>query len=358
MKQDTGSTKKIIWIDCAKAIGIFAVLVDHTYGVLYENIRITCSSFFSVSLFILIMGITTYISEAKHKDDKMRFTISRKMCRIFLPYFVATVIYSLWMDGMFDLRNIVLRVLYFNASGPFYYISLYLQLIAANAILYRVLLICSEGGRLSCCIKLLVGAVIVVISALTTLHSNLLGIYGGGGKLLGGTYLILAYVGMAFAPYLIKKRTSKYLFAVAACTSILWAGVLKYCWVCNTIDDFLRLDVKFPFGSGLNPPGVTLMCYSGIVLFWCFSIGSLCAAGNHLILKITRFFKMIGENSLYIFLYHRLILDYFLCPYVVIENIWLRRIIYIACMVYIPIVGNKLYRVCERKVKLMVDFGG
>lgn len=42
----------------------------------------------------------------------------------------------------------------------------------------------------------------------------------------------------------------------------------------------------------------------------------------------------------------------------VVHNIWLRRIIYIACMVYIPIVGNKLYRVCERKVKLMVDFGG
>lgn len=353
MKQDTGSTKKIIWIDCAKAIGIFAVLVDHSYGVLYENICITCSSFFSVSLFILIMGITTYISEEKHKDEKMWFTISRKMCRIFVPYFVATVIYSLWMDGMFDLRNIVFRVLYFNASGPFYYISLYLQLIVSNAILYRILLIYSDKkGGLTYCIKLLVGAVIVVISALTTLHSNLLGIYGGGGKLFGGTYLILAYVGMVFAPYLIKKRTLKYLFAVAACTSILWLRVLKYCWECTTVDDFLRLDVKFPFGFGLNPPGVTLMCYAGIVLLWCFSMGSLCAAGNRLTSKIAGFLKSIGENSLYIFLYHRLILDYFLCPYFVIENIWLRRIIYIACMVYIPIIGNKLYKTCKRKARL------
>ncbi len=349
-------TEKIVWIDCAKAIGILAVLVDHSNGVLYESVHVTCSSFFSVSLFILIMGITTYISETKCSDEKMWFTIRRKMDRIFLPYFVATAIYSLWMDEMFDLGNIVRRLLYFNASGPLYYIALYLQLVVANAILYRILLICSgREVRLLFCLKLLVGTVIVVISALTTLHSNLLDIYGGGGKLFGGTYLILAYVGMAFAPYLIKEWTPKYLFVVAGCTSILWLWVLKYCWACYTIDDFLRLDVEFPFGTGLNPPGVTLMCYAGIVLLWCFSVGSLCVAGNRLTSKITGFLKWIGENSLYIFLYHRLILDYFLCPYVTIEYIWLKRIVYIVCMVYIPIIGNKLYRVCKRKVKLLVD---
>ena len=138
MKQGTSLTEKIVWIDCAKAIGILAVLVDHSNGVLYESVHVTCSSFFSVSLFILIMGITTYISETKCSDEKMWFTIRRKMDRIFLPYFVATAIYSLWMDEMFDLGNIVRRLLYFNASGPLYYIALYLQLVVANAILYRI----------------------------------------------------------------------------------------------------------------------------------------------------------------------------------------------------------------------------
>ncbi|MDE6386419.1 MAG: hypothetical protein K2L82_01280 [Lachnospiraceae bacterium] len=357
MKQDR-SDEKIVWIDCAKAIGILAVLADHSYGVLYENVSITCFSFFSVSLFILIMGVTTYISETKCTERKMWFMLSRKMGKILLPYFVATIIYSLWIDGMFDLRSIVLRLSYFNASGPFYYVSLYLQLIVANAVLYRILLICSKReGIYQVVLKLLVGIVIVVISVLTTLHSNLFDIYGGGGKLFGGTYLILAYVGMVFAPHLIKKRTSKYLFAVTACTSILWLGVLKYCWDCNSIDDFLRLDENLMFGTGLNPPGVTLMCYAGIVLLWCFAMGSLCAEGNYLTIKIAGFLKGIGESSLYIFLYHRLILDYFLCPYIVIENIWIRRIIYIVCMVYIPIIGNKLYMACKRKAKLLTDFG-
>ena len=196
----------------------------------------------------------------------------------------------------------------------------------------------------------------MVFSALTTLYSNLFGIYGGGGKLFGGTYLILAYVGMVFAPYLIKSWASKYLVALAACETILWLGVLRHCWACETVEEFLHLDAEFPFGAEINPPGVTLMCYAGIVLLWCFSMGFICEVDNSFTGKIIGLLKRIGENSLYIFLYHRLILDYFLYPYIVIENIWVRRIIYIVCMISIPIIGNRLYRICKKKVRMLADF--
>lgn len=44
---------RVFWIDAAKFLAILAVLVDHTYGVLYENQNIAFGSFFSVSLFII-----------------------------------------------------------------------------------------------------------------------------------------------------------------------------------------------------------------------------------------------------------------------------------------------------------------
>lgn len=54
--------QEIKWINCAKAIAIFAVLIDHTNGILYTNANIAMASYYSVSLFILISGMLSYIS--------------------------------------------------------------------------------------------------------------------------------------------------------------------------------------------------------------------------------------------------------------------------------------------------------
>ena len=42
--------EKILWIDCAKLIAIFAVIVDHTRNILYTNAEIQTISFFSVTV--------------------------------------------------------------------------------------------------------------------------------------------------------------------------------------------------------------------------------------------------------------------------------------------------------------------
>lgn len=39
-KNERQTKDKILWIDCAKAMAIIAVLVDHTYSVLYRNFNI------------------------------------------------------------------------------------------------------------------------------------------------------------------------------------------------------------------------------------------------------------------------------------------------------------------------------
>lgn len=52
--------QRIRWIDCAKTVAIIAVLVDHNSGLLYQNNNIKIISYFSVSLFILLAGITAF----------------------------------------------------------------------------------------------------------------------------------------------------------------------------------------------------------------------------------------------------------------------------------------------------------
>lgn len=50
------------WINIGKFVAIFAAIVDHLRGSLYSSEGIQRISYVSVSLFIFLMGITTYWS--------------------------------------------------------------------------------------------------------------------------------------------------------------------------------------------------------------------------------------------------------------------------------------------------------
>ena len=52
--------QRIKWIDCAKTVAIIGVLIDHNNGLLYTNQVIAKGSYFGVSLFILLAGITAF----------------------------------------------------------------------------------------------------------------------------------------------------------------------------------------------------------------------------------------------------------------------------------------------------------
>lgn len=56
------------WIDAAKLVAILGVLVDHTQNVLYSNHRIADCSYYSVGLFIFLMGVTGYGSTADIRE--------------------------------------------------------------------------------------------------------------------------------------------------------------------------------------------------------------------------------------------------------------------------------------------------
>lgn len=70
MTDKKACTNRSCWIDMAKLMAIIAVLIDHTRG-LYENLKIAFFSYYSVSLFILLMGVTNYWAYERHTGNML-----------------------------------------------------------------------------------------------------------------------------------------------------------------------------------------------------------------------------------------------------------------------------------------------
>ena len=93
----------------------------------------------------------------------------------------------------------------FNASGPLYYVCLYIQLMIANQILLCVLHKIDEcvkvKGKYVCgMFEMILLFVVILISYFTTNYTNVMEVLGGG-ILFGGTFLVFFYTGMLFAKH-------------------------------------------------------------------------------------------------------------------------------------------------------------
>jgi len=242
-----------------------------------------------------------------------------------LAYLLSVFVYLIVMSHSFDFRLYLQSLAAFNITGPHYFVLLYIQLVVADKLLYKIL--CVSTGKKQILIETLAMISIIVIAILTTNYTNILDVYGGGGRLLGGTYLILYFAGMLVAKYhcFTDKLSRNLIFLAAGCIGyvIIWLHMCR---------KGLSWDEKLPVQGGFNPPGITLISLAICVL--CIS------AGVFQLLERTRYTEWIvmgldwlGCHTLYIFLYHRLFLDYFLTKYLPVRNMWISRILYFAVMI-------------------------
>lgn len=175
-----GKNTQITWINCAKLVAILAVLTDHTNGILYKNQDIAFASYFSVSLFIVLSGMTSYFSASKRNNSVGKGLV--KGCKkIVTAYCIAVAVYMIAMQHGFDLYQYLYYLVHFNISGPHYFVLLYIQLMAANGFLYNLLEKCP------CSVKGYFGegvmmAGIMMFASWTTNYTNILEVYGGGGE--------------------------------------------------------------------------------------------------------------------------------------------------------------------------------
>lgn len=189
-----GITEKnnIEWINVGKGIAIIAVLVNHTYGILYHNYNICLGSYFSVSLFIFLAGITNFLSSKRHSDDTILMLTKYRVKRIIMPYVAASFIYYALIADYFSVREYLSYLLHFNASDPLYFVALYLQLLLVAPFLAGAIKKIVNYKR-PWIWYTVIFMLLLAFSAWSNQYTNILDIRLGGGKLLGGTYLCLFY---------------------------------------------------------------------------------------------------------------------------------------------------------------------
>ena len=335
--------KDITWINIAKLAAIFAVLTDHSEMILYEDPDIAIFTYFSVTVFVFISGMMTYSSIKRH-DLPYTDTLKRSLMRVIPGYLAVIFIYILVMSGgYFDLKTYWDNLISFNISAHFYYIAVYIQLMLISVPLVR--LIDRVRGRYMWAYEAMLFILILLFSVWSTGHTNILYIYGGGGKLLGGTYLAVFYLGMLAHKHGWFKERSARVYIIAAAASCL--GTV--CWWRFECRDRYALDARLHLGEGVNPPGLSTLVMAILILVLCWSLTNLLLSYA----KTEKFIKGLskaGRHTYYIFLYHRLILDALLVPHVKIPGIWVKRIVYMALMLVLPVAVEYCFGFVKRNL--------
>ncbi len=333
--------KRIVWLDFAKLMAILAVLVDHTVGYLYSNADYQVMSFYSVCTFVLCMGVTTEWSYEKNTDRLA--IIRKKVLSIFVPYTVATFLYLVYGEHSFVFADYMNRLIHFNANPPFYYVLLYIQLALISPILHTILNK-TVNSRNKVVLILLILLVLFVLSYWLNNYTDILGVIAGGGKLFGGSYIVLLFIGMLFGKIVKNKSLGRRISFVGflLCFSFLLI------WVRFLLSDRFAIEQVLMIGY-INPPGICLITYSILVVLTIYFLDMMMKDGmiaGRIIAPISK----VGRHTLYIFLYHYLVFT--IVRYQVLERFeiilspWLKRAIVYSTI----IVGCILIEIMMKKI--------
>jgi len=339
--------KKVLhWINCGKFLAITCVLIDHTAGVFYSNINIAKFSCFSVSLFILLSGITSFYSNRRNAAKRRLKESWRRLSILLIPYAVATAVYQLFERKSFDLSTYLLNLLNFNADGMFYFVFFFAQLTIISPFLYDVICAANRSKRPRVAHALILLTLVGLIPFLTR-FTFMLPLYGAGKYLFGGFFLLLYYLGMLFASLDISFKNKKSQIVTAVVSFTLSAALFLYFMFFGYLPS-----VPLPLQMEFTGTSVSFGIFAGLVGLFVFSFVSLLEQYNHpLIKKTIRVFSRLGKYSYYIFLYHWLV-----CKAVEdvaaragISNIWVRRGIGFPAMLLLPCLLKWLYDVIRQR---------
>lgn len=186
--------KRVVWVDCAKAVAIVAVAVDHCNGLLYHNPLIANASYFSVTLFTMLAGFSIYLADKGGKHVTFRSQLV-KVGKYLIQYALATCIVVTVMNRSFDFRQAVACILNFSASGPYYFFLFFFQLMLIAPFLLSWSVFCCRQKYPSLW-HLITIIVLSFLCYLSIQYTFILPVYGGSQFLFGGTYLLAFYLGI------------------------------------------------------------------------------------------------------------------------------------------------------------------
>lgn len=339
--------ERVLWIDCIKFVAILAVITNHLQNIAYSSGLIESASFFSVTVFVLASGITSFYSIQRHIECSVWTELGRKLRAILIPYMIATFLYQIVFERFFSIHVYLRHLIKFDASGPFYFVAFYIQLILVAPLLYKLLIWVSKTKHVRWGYVIIFGCILLV-SVLAMNYTSMFDSYGGARYLLGGTYLVVYLLGMFFAHMRIESiriKAKKSIF-IGLCSLC----IIYFCYI--KLSQF-ALDKLFPFGEGRNPPGILLIGYAVLVFAVLFSFFSILEQKENKVVKMALLWMAkIGQNSLFIFLYHELFLRIirFCLKKIGLSGFNYSLFIYVPLMILGPVALKVLYEVFRRRV--------
>lgn len=299
---NNSTAKRFQWIDCSKAIAMLAVVMDHSTNVFFRNHWLSTSSYFAVSLFVMLSGLTLSL---KHDHHPISFIHQlKKVFILFIHYAAATLLYLLYNSNFspLSISDYLFHLFHFDTSGHFFFLLFFFQLELIAPFLLKLF---STHHRSSLTVHLLVLLVLIVFASFSVQKTYILPVYGGGKHLFGGTYLVVFYIGILLGRFFIKPRSRQKLlsiFAFSSCGGLAWLYLFG--------SGRLRIDQLIApyFGVGFDPPSLHFLIFTLFTFFACYSLFSfLDSVKNRFIHLAMYWFAKYGRYTLHVYLYHQLV---------------------------------------------------
>lgn len=294
------SSKRVKWIDAAKTVAWGGVMTQHVNHLFYCDQRIFKSTWYAVALFIMIGGYLTACSYEK----KGTIDIRQRTGRLLLTYSAATVIYVFYQERYLDVEGLFLHIIHFDASGPFYYIWVYCQLLVISPVLEGALNWADAKGIKGYVRRAAVLTAVLSICYFNVTYTSAFQLSSSGGHLGGGIWLFYWYMGMRMKAVLdCEFKHPKAAFGVSIFLLCIWEYIFIF-------KDYI-VCFQAMFGdtqiSGLN----WMHALQTVLVLFAVKSGMACIEnrGKRIWDIVIRVFCFIGRNTLYIFLYHLLFLD-------------------------------------------------
>ena len=285
------------WINIAKICSIGGVVLQHVRGYVHSNEYIIASVLWVVTLFTMLGGYNSLSSY----ENRGRFLLKKKLLGIIMPYFFATVMYLLYDSHFLDATVLLQKLITFKATGPLYYVAVYMQLIIITPFLIGIINLCERNNRMLRFI--LVWVLIIAISYCTTHYTNIFDIAIGGGNLFAGPWLLFWFAGMSIRyvekGITLSQRQKKYALVLLTVMIAGWQYL------------FVNRGMNSSLGHILNSRQVGLTWANALetllIFFWFrLSVEMFENAAKGMGKWVLKPLDFMGRHSLYIFLYHML----------------------------------------------------
>ena len=306
-------------LDFLKAFAMFAVINNHITVPLFK----VSYSIYSVTLFIFVAGMTSVISV-----EKSNFEYSPYLKKKFLPliswYLFALVAYIFIEQRFFsfnfflhELRTFGLEV----SNGHLYYLAFYSELMLISPFIVK-LYSCRNANIIK---NFLLLCISIILSFFFYRYTHIEGLALASQYVLGGSYFFVLNIGI-FYWVNIKK------FLVSIVSNIFCLVFSIFLFVYFQKNNYIDL-------SWSNPPNLYTIFYTLIIFFFLNSLHNLLISlFEKLNLNTKSIFLpifIVGKNSLYIYLFHMVIVE-IIDKNNVSGTIIIKLLGYIGCL-YLPI---------------------